>query len=162
MNENNNSRVITINSHDGRWEGMPEGLSSRMRKRRTQTIILTDTTVTVMDLNSCNTFQLVNEIPRGYMVWNIGANMAPGYLPLCRLCANQPFDGARNIEPDTLKAIKVEGAEYILDAIGNGEESRKAMEAYIKRYRNSKTDWVREKVARYKRAVPVMKKLNMD
>ena len=30
-----------------------------------------------------HTFELVDRVPRGYFVWNIGKNMIDGYLPLC-------------------------------------------------------------------------------
>ena len=65
-----------------------------------------------------HTFELVDHIPQGYTIWNIGKNMIDGYLPLCRLAYFQPFPGARNIEVDTLKAIKCDGAQVILAAIG--------------------------------------------
>ena len=39
------------------------------------------------------TFELVDFVPLGYEIWNIGRNMAPGYLPLCRISARQPFQG---------------------------------------------------------------------
>lgn len=59
-------------------------------------------------------FDIVNHWPLGYKIWNIGSNMADGYLPLCRLSANQPFDGARQIEVGTLKCIPVRQAQDIL------------------------------------------------
>ena len=61
-----------------------------------------------------HTFQLVDFVPFGYEIWNIGKNMPKGYLPLCRLSAYQPFPGGRNIEVDRLKAIKIKGAQLIL------------------------------------------------
>ena len=67
-----------------------------------------------------HTFQVVDFVPFGYEIWNIGKNMPKDYLPLCRLSAYQPFPGGRNIEVDTLKAIKIKGAQLILDAIGYG------------------------------------------
>ena len=68
-------------------------------------------------------FELVGFVPRGYQIWNIGENMLDGYLPLCRLKARQPFDGAREIETDTLKAIKIDGAQTILKAVGGGQNT---------------------------------------
>lgn len=38
-----------------------------------------------------HTFELVDHVPLGYSIWNIGKNMADGYLPLCRLAAVQPY-----------------------------------------------------------------------
>ena len=54
-------------------------------------------------------FEVVDHIPLGYIVWNIGSHMIDGYLPLCRLKARQPFPGGCEIEVDTLKAIKIVG-----------------------------------------------------
>lgn len=160
--QNTANRITTFSIPGGLHIGVPEGLSERMKYRRHQTIILTDTTITVSDINGTHTFELVKEVPPGYMVWNIGANMAPGYLPLCRPAWPQPFDGARNIEADTLLAIKVEGAEYILDAIGRGQDTPEEMERYVKRHKSSKTDWVQHKVALYRKAIPVMKKIKWN
>ena len=80
-----------------------------------------------------HTFELVDRVPLGYSIWNIGENMADGYLPLCRLAAVQPFPGGRSIEVDTLKAIKCEGAQEILAAAGWGPETLDEMERYIKK-----------------------------
>ena len=46
-------------------------------------------------------FQIVDKVPLGYQIWNIGRNMPDGYLPFCRLAFRQPFDGARNVEIET-------------------------------------------------------------
>lgn len=40
--------------------------------------------------------------------------MADGYLPLCRLKMIQPFDGVREVETDTLKAIRIEDIPGIM------------------------------------------------
>ena len=62
-------------------------------------------------------FEIINCIPLGYQIWNIG-EFIDGYLPLCKLKQIQPFEGCTEIETDTLKAIKVDGAQKILNAIG--------------------------------------------
>lgn len=61
-------------------------------------------------------FEIVDRVPLGYHVWNIGENMPDGYLPLCRLCASQPFEGATAIDPSTLKAIRSDGSKEIMRA----------------------------------------------
>ena len=76
-------------------------------------------------------FEIVEEVPCGYRIWNIGKNMIDGYLPFCRLSSQQPFTGGMSIEADTLKAMKVDEAQTILNAIGYGEDTIKEMEAYI-------------------------------
>lgn len=126
-------------------------------------ITLTDTTITVKDQFSENTFQLVDEFPLGYMVWNIGKHMAPGYLPLCRMKYIQPFDGARQIEPDTLKAIKVDGAEHIMKAVSwAGPLSVAQMERYIEKYRDSKDECIQYQIELFQKAIPVMKKIKWN
>lgn len=107
-----------------------------------------------------HTFELVDHVPLGYSIWNIGKNMADGYLPLCRLAAVQPFPGGRDIEVDTLKAIKCEGAQVILEAAGWGPETPEQTERYIKK--NEKNPRKQFEVKRMKKALPFMQKLKWD
>ena len=104
-----------------------------------------------------HTFELVDQVTGGYMIWNIGKNMADGYLPLCRLSAHQPFPGGMSIETDTLRAIKCDGAQIILAAVGFGPETVKAMEKYIQKHENgAKNGWI---VKRMKAALPYMRQI---
>ena len=104
-----------------------------------------------------DTFELVDFVPLGYEIWNIGSHMVDGYLPLCRLKAVQPFEGGREIETDTLKAIKCEGAQVILAAIGYGPDTPEKMEKYIAKY--SKTGKNARAVQRMEAALPYMRQL---
>lgn len=84
-------------------------------------------------------FELWDRAPLGYVIWNIGPHMPEGYLPFGRPCARQPFDGGRNIEPDTLKAVPCEGAQVILAAVSAcGAHNLRQMEAFANKYRNAK------------------------
>lgn len=103
------------------------------------------------------TFELVDRVLVGYHIWNIGEHMVDGYLPLCRLAAIQPFPGGRTIELDTLKAIKCEGAQIILAAIGYGPETPEEMEQYIEQYSNK--DIHALEIERMKKALPFMRKI---
>lgn len=76
-------------------------------------------------------FEVVDQIPLGYEIWNIGNNMIKGYIPFCRLKANQPFNGAKCIEADTLKAMKVEGVDVVLKAVMHGPKTIKQMKEFI-------------------------------
>ena len=98
-------------------------------------------------------FEIVDHVPPGYDIWNIGKNMIDGYLPLCRLSKNQPFPGGRNIETDTLKAIKTEHAQTILAAVIIGPSTIKEMETYITKHPN---EWG---VDQMKAALPHMREL---
>lgn len=89
--------------------------------------------------------------------------MLDGYLPLCKLKDIQPFEGAREIEVDTLKAIKIDEAQTILAAIGGGQDTIAAMERYIKRYRNAKEGTYSYRQAnRMKKALPYMYQIKWD
>ena len=107
-----------------------------------------------------HTFEIVDFVPLGYVIWNIGDNMPYGYLPLCRLKMNQPFDGGREIETDTLKAIKIEDAHLILDAVGYGPDTLKAMEKFVAKYENKKSyQW---RIAKMKKALPIMRQIRWE
>ena len=110
-----------------------------------------------------HTFELVDFVPYGYKIWNIGKNMIDGYLPLCRLSPIQPFAGGRNIEVGTLKAIKIDGAQTILAAIGNGQGTIEEMEQYLKRYKNAKAGtWSFSQVQKIKKALPFMRQIKWN
>jgi len=106
-------------------------------------------------------FQLVDKFPLGYMVWNIGKHHMPeGYLPLCRLSPRQPFPGGKNIEVETLRAMKVDGADVILDAMGYGPNTLKEMEAFIEKYNDAKPgSYLYRRVKRIKKALPYMRQI---
>jgi hypothetical protein len=98
-------------------------------------------------------FELVDHVPLGYSIWNIGKNMPDGYLPFCRI-----IPGTDNIEPDTLKAIKLDDAQIILSAIGGGVNTIKKMERYLKRYEYSRHGtYAYHQVQKIKLALPLMR-----
>ena len=84
------------------------------------------------------TFEVIDEIPCGYEFWNIGKNMTEGYLPLCRLSAIQPFEGGRCVDVESLKAIKLDGAQIVLAASVHGQTTVEAMEKYLARYQGKR------------------------
>lgn len=82
-------------------------------------------------------FEIVDAVPLGYSIWNI-SGMPEGYLPLCRLSSHQPFEGAQNIEEETLKAIKCEGANEMIRAAGCGFGTLAKAEAFLKKHLGNK------------------------
>lgn len=96
-------------------------------------------------------FEVVNFVPCGYQIWNIGKNMIDGYLPLVQVGG---YDGCQVI--GIKKAIKIEGAQTILKAIGRGQNTIKKMEIYIKKYENSKKDITKRHIERLKAALEIM------
>lgn len=107
-----------------------------------------------------HTFELVDHVPDGYLVWNIGKNMIDGYLPLCILASDQPFPGGRAINVNALKAIKCDGAQTILAAIGYGPETPDQMERYIEKYSREGPGGLHAlEVERMKKALPLMREI---
>ena len=126
-------------------------------------VTVTDKTLVVQENGSELIFELVDEVPPGHMVWNIGRHMAPGYLPLCRLLFLQPFEGARRIDPDSLKAIRIDGAEHILKATGwAGDCTVSQMEQYVKDHRDDEDECARYQAELFEKAIPVMKRIKWN
>ena len=64
-----------------------------------------------------NTFDVVEKIPVGFFVWNIGDNMTDGYIPLCEKLypdANENDLQYYSINTNTLKAIKLSEDEIMI------------------------------------------------
>lgn len=102
-----------------------------------------------------DTFEIVDHVPLGYHIWNIGKNMPDGYLPLCRRKR-----GASEVEKDTLKAIRIDGAQTILAAVGGGQKTLAAMERYVKQHGNSRPGtWSYRQVQRMREALPIMRQI---
>ena len=97
-------------------------------------------------------FEIVDFVPYGYKIWNIGKNMIDGYLPLVQAGG---YDGCQ-VNTQTMKAIKIEGAQKILAAIGNGQQTISDMEKYIEKHSNSNNEYKRSQVERMKEALPIM------
>lgn len=102
-------------------------------------------------------FEVVEKIPNNYHIWNVNKNLLKGYIPLIKLSSNQGFKGGRNIETETMKAIKCEDYEkimdnlYIIKNVNNTEDWLKKNES------NTKKQW---EVNRIKKSLPLIKKIN--
>ena len=97
-----------------------------------------DTVKIIVD--GTNTFQVVDSVPLGYVIWNIGNNMADGYLPLCQVGGP---DGCQ-VNPDTLKAVKCDGAQTILDAAHCAGTPR-AMRRFLGKHQNAEPGKLNER-----------------
>lgn len=78
-------------------------------------------------------FEIVDRIPSGYLVWNIGDHMHDGFIPLTML---KP--GTYEIRSDTLKAIALPPEEVALlrKAAARGIDSKKHAAIAVKRRKN--------------------------
>lgn len=103
-----------------------------------------------------HTFEIVDKIPPGFMVWNIGANMGTvEYIPLC-----QPANtGIADIRTDTLKAIKLKPAEVMTlrAAAGYGVNSKSAAQKAINRPAKSAMQKQKKQLA--EKALPIFERI---
>lgn len=67
-------------------------------------------------------FEIVDEFPNGYQVWNIGRGNFPfeGYIPLAKPDTNRRFY-IRRSNMKALKCVSEEEALYILKRAGRGD-----------------------------------------
>ena len=79
-------------------------------------------------------FEVVEKIPSGFFVWNIGDNMVDGYIPIAE--SVRPGDrSCYEIRRETLKAIALDPAaiKILRDAANWGITSVKAANRALKR-----------------------------
>ena len=105
-------------------------------------------------------FQIVDECPLGYHVWNIPANSIPGYLPFCRLNSYQRFTGGRQVDTETLKAVRCDHAEEIIDATTMGYYTPQDIETALARVKAGKSNLLEFTIKKLKTALPYMKALH--
>lgn len=112
-------------------------------------------------------YEIVDRVPSGYEIWNIGDNMCEGFLPLCTLkpADEQPFEGARQIDPDTLKVIRTDGAQAILRVSISGLETAIDMEEFLRRESGegwANPEWEAEVEKRIKIALPYARQIKWE
>lgn len=104
-------------------------------------------------------FKIVDSVPSGYIIWNIGDNMPGGYLPLCEV-----FKGTYDVNTDTLKAIKLERAQEVLDIAGRigCDKKPEDFKKYYNRYKNSKNDYTRQRALKALNAANILSAVKFD
>ena len=97
-------------------------------------------TITSETVQKTDIYKIVNKIPFGFYVWNIGENMGSDeYIPLCQ-DLHPGIKDDYSINYDTLKAIKLpkEEVELLREAAGWGvnslETARKALKSRRRGY----------------------------
>ena len=79
-------------------------------------------------------FEIVDKIPFGFFVWNIGENMGHDeYIPICQDLHPEDKDNYE-INPHTLKAIKlsIEEVQLLRKAAGYGVVSKETAERALR------------------------------
>lgn len=87
--------------------------------------------------NNIHVFEIVEKIPAGFFIWNIGENMGTHeYIPLCEDLHPENKDDY-SINPETLKAVKVSSDEWekLNKAASVGVGNLKAAEKALKNKR---------------------------
>ena len=100
-----------------------------------------------------STYTIVNEIPAGFFVWNIGENMGTSeYIPLCEAVAPK----SDSINPDTLKAVKLPAGEVAIlrKAAHCGVTSKSRAIATLNR--QAKSTFQKKKKALAAAALPIL------
>ena len=100
-----------------------------------------DDTITSETLGKTDIYKIVEKIPFGFFVWNIGENMGSDeYVPLCQYLSPGIKDDY-SINPDTLRAIKLpkEDVELLREAAGWGVNSLETARKALKSRRHSYT-----------------------
>lgn len=98
-----------------------------------------DDTITSETLGKTDIYKIVEKIPFGFFVWNIGENMGSDeYVPLCQYLSSGIKDDY-SINPDTLRAIKLpkEDVELLREAAGWGVNSLETARKALKSRRHS-------------------------
>ena len=85
--------------------------------------------ITHTSLHTTHNFEVVEKIPAGFFVWNIGRNAPEGYIAI----AEMAHPTADVINPDTLKVIKLNADEItkIDNAAGYGIKTLKEAQKAI-------------------------------
>ena len=119
----------------GSDDGRPERKNMTTLKFENNKIYSTSTLCEKTDV-----FEIVEKIPAGFFVWNIGENMGTHeYIPFCQNLypgSKENFD----INPATLKAIKVSTEEWgrLTEAahcgVGNLKQAEKALKSKRRGY----------------------------
>lgn len=106
-------------------------------------------------------FEVVDHIPLGYTIWNIGHNMPADWLPLCQLNHQQPFPGCCEVNTRTLKAIQTENAELLKSIAGFGCGTLFKAESFINQHKKAKPGTVNyHDLQRCIKALPILQKIS--
>lgn len=107
-----------------------------------------------------NTFQIVEKIPEGFSIWNIGEHMGTHeYIPLCEPLHPENKDDY-SINTETLKAVKVAPEEWeklnkaAIIGVANLKEAERALKSKRRGY------WSGRKRAAAEITIDIFKKLS--
>lgn len=126
------------NRHQSKKKGKPI-ISQSAKRYKIMRFEVKDDTITSETLGKTDIYKIVEKIPFGFYVWNIGENMGSDeYIPLCQ----DLYPGIKDdhsINSDTLRAIKLpkEDAELLRESAGWGVNSLETARKALKSRRHS-------------------------
>lgn len=98
-------------------------------------------------------FEVVDKWPQNYLIWNIGYDAIPGYVPFCQLDSHHPFP---DVNVNNLKAYKTDAyKEVMIAAFGSCSLTLEDMKEYLKRCEKKKklSSWDKKYIPTVERAV---------
>ena len=123
-------------------------------------MVNTNKTITTKDtFGKSRSYEVVEKIPSGFFVWNIGENMGHDeYIPLCEDLHPEDKDNYE-INTSTLKAIRLsrEEVETLREAASVGINSKKTAERALKSKRRGY--WSDRKRAEAEKTIDIFKRI---
>ena len=98
-------------------------------------------------------FEVVDKWPQNYLIWNIGYDAIPGYVPFCQLDSHHPFP---DVNVNNLKAYKTDAyKEVMIAAFGSCSLTLEDMKEYLKMCEKKKklSSWDKKYIPTVERAV---------
>ena len=125
-------------------------------------MVNTNKTITTKDtFGKSRSYEVVEKIPSGFFVWNIGENMGHDeYIPLCEDLHPEDKDNYE-INTSTLKAIRLsrEEVETLREAASVGINSKKTAERALKSKRRGY--WSDRKRKKKKKTIDIFKRITV-
>ena len=119
-------------------------------------------TITTKDtFGKIQTYEVVEKIPSGFFVWNIGENMGDDeYIPICEDLHPEDKDNYE-INPNTVKAIRlsVEEVKALRKAASVGINSKKTAEKALKSKRRGY--WSDRKRAEAEKTIDIFERITV-
>lgn len=106
-------------------------------------------------MKSLDEFEIIDYVPTGFVIWNIGKHMVDGYIPFVRVGG---YDGCQVVE-GSKKAYKFDEAQDILAITTYGIQTSEETEKYIKKRLNKKG--YEENIKKVEKAIPLFKELGL-
>ena len=129
-------------------------------KKKGQKVVNMKKTITTKDtFGKSRSYEVVEKIPSGFFVWNIGENMGDDeYIPICEDLHPGDKDNYE-INPNTVKAIKlsVEEVKALRKAASVGINSKKTAEKALKSKRRGY--WSDRKRAEAEKTIDIFKRI---